>query len=261
MLAPEEEGTVIRAVVILVFLSALSGCESQTNCSQTDASCDAQCQDVAPTDATCEAGPQNPDPEAADYLRQIIEARRSIRDFNDEAISREAFDAILFSAQGITLPGVRTYWDGVEGFRAAPSAGATYPIELYVSVDRVEGIEPGLYRYLPMENRIESTGLTGALSQRIAEAGIGQMVLAEAAAIVIFTTVTERTADRYGIRANAYVTLEVGHAAQNVLLTSTAHNLGACAVGAFTASSLTTELQLPEEHYPAYMIPIGVPAQ
>ena len=177
-------------------------------------------------------------------LEEAIAARRSQRDYADRPLSDEDVGRLLWAAQGITGP---------DGKRAAPSAGATYPLEIYaVTAD-------GVARYLPEAHALEGH-LDVDRRADLATAALGQPEVASAPLVVVVTAVGERTAARYGDRADRYVTLEAGHAAQNVLLQAVARGLSAVPVGAFDDDEVAAVLDLPEEHAPLYLLPVGHPA-
>ncbi len=179
-------------------------------------------------------------------LEEVLAARRSERDFTPEPLDLDDLSHLLWSAQGITEP------DG--NGRAAPSAGGTYPLELYV-VDHL-----GLYHYLPAGHSLEVLG-EDDLRPALAEAALGQQHVADAPAVVVITAVFARTEERYGERAERYVYLEAGHAAQNVLLQAVALDLGAVPVGAFHDEDVRRLLGLPADHIPLYLIPVGHPTE
>ena len=196
---------------------------------------------------------------SVDALRRVIEARRSVRRYSDEPLTRDEVMSLLRAAQGVTLSPRDA--DRVDGFglRAAPSAGATYPLETYLVAARVDELEPGLYHYRPRDNALEPSSTMGRLSDPLADASLGQTSVRTAAAVILFTAVIERTASRYGARAERYVMMELGHACQNAQLMATARGLGSCPVGAFDEARLSQALQLPEEHVPYYMLTVGRP--
>lgn len=167
--------------------------------------------------------------------------------------------SLLWAAQGVTLsPQDADRVDGA-GLRAAPSAGATFPLETYLVTARVSGLQPGLYHYRPRENALEPSSTLGGLSEPLAEASLGQTAVRTAPAVILFTAVIERTAQRYGERAERYVMMELGHACQNAHLMATALGLGSCAIGAFDEERLSRALELPEQHVPYYMLTVGRP--
>ena len=181
---------------------------------------------------------------APDSLEEAIATRRSVRDFAERAVSDEDIGRLLWAAQGITGP---------EGRRAAPSAGATYPLEVYsVSAD-------GVARYLPEAHALEPH-LDADPRDELAAAALGQSEVAAAPLVVVITGVVARTATRYGDRAERYVTLEAGHAAQNVLLQAVARDLAAVPIGAFDDDEVAAVLELPDGRAPLYLLPVGHPA-
>lgn len=174
-------------------------------------------------------------------LEEALTRRRSIREFREEGLTSEEISQLLWAGQGITDP---------RGLRTAPSAGALYPLELYVAT------EEGAYHYLP------STDGLALLSEedlrgRLWEAGLEQDALREAPAIIVVTAIYARTEGKYGARAERYVHLEAGHAAQNILLQATALDLGAVPIGAFHDEKVQEALALPKDHEPLYLIPVG----
>lgn len=179
-------------------------------------------------------------------LEEALAARRSKRGFSAELLTLDDLSQLLWSAQGITEAG--------GGGRAAPSAGGTYPLELYV-------VSPtGLHHYLPSGHSLEVLGEED-LRPALAQAALGQQHVADAPAVVLITAVFARTEERYGERAERYVHLEAGHAAQNILLQAIALDLGAVPVGAFRDEEVRALLNLPADHVPLYLIPVGHPTE
>lgn len=177
-------------------------------------------------------------------VEAAIAGRRSVRNFTAEPLTLEQVGQLLWAAQGITDP---------RGLRAAPSAGARYPLELYVV------LPDGLYHYQPASHRL--TQLSAAdLRSAVWEAGLRQDALRVAPAVFLFTAVYARTAERYGDRAPRYVHMEVGHAAQNLALQAVALGLGSVPIGAMEDAQLKAALGLPAEHEPLYLLPVGIPA-
>jgi len=178
-----------------------------------------------------------PDPHGWEGLsaEDAIEARRSVRDYAAEPLSVEELARLVHAAQGITEP----RW----GFRAAPSAGALYPIELYAVVHDVTGLEPGIYHYAVREHALERMQ-AGDFRAAVTRAGLGQAFLGQAGVCLVLSAVFQRTRWRYRERTYRYVMLEAGHVVQNVYLAATAMGLGACAVGAFLDGALNEMLGL-----------------
>lgn len=177
-------------------------------------------------------------------LEEAISKRRSTRDFSEREISREQVSQLLWACQGITDP--------TRGFRSAPSAGALYPLEIYF-VNK-----EGLYHYLPQKHSIINLQ-KGDLRSSLRGACLGQASVGRAPCIFIITAVLERTEIKYRDRASRYVHIEVGHAAQNLLLQAVSMGLGGLTVGAFEDDKVQRTLSLPREHRPLYVLPIGYP--
>ncbi len=181
-------------------------------------------------------------------LEEALAHRRSVREFSADALTLPEISRLAWAAQGVT---------GAE-HRTAPSAGATYPLEIYLVVGNVEGLSAGVYHYRPEQHRLELVS-GGDIRRALAEAAVGQAWLSHAPVVVIIAAVPERTAGRYGKRAERYVHMEAGHAAQNLLLEATALGLGATPVGAFGDAEVARLLRLQAHEAPLYLIPVGRP--
>lgn len=177
-------------------------------------------------------------------LEQAIAARRSVRTFTSEPLSREQIGQLCWSAQGLTDP---------RGWRAAPSAGATYPLELYVL------LPDGVFRYRPAGHRLEQVSGEDR-RPAVWRAGLRQDALRTAPAVFLFAAVEARTAGRYGARAPRYIHMEVGHAAQNLSLQAVALGLASVPIGAMDDAQVKSALGLPRDHEPLYLVPVGRPA-
>ena len=182
-------------------------------------------------------------------VERALALRRSIREFTGEPLSLVAVSQLLWAAQGVTHP---------DGLRTTPSAGALHPLEIYLVVGAVTGLEPGVYRYDPQRHRLalQSAGDSRA---GVVEATLGQDWVAEAPAIIVLAGVYQRTSRKYGERAPRYVHMEMGHASQNVYLQATALGLGTTLVGAFRGDQLTKVLGLPKHIEPLGLLPVGSP--
>lgn len=179
-------------------------------------------------------------------LNEILARRRSVREFAPGALTLNEISRLLWAAQGITAASGRT----------APSAGATYPLEIYVGVAHVDGLPAGIYHYRPQQHYLEVVSGTDILPPLPAAAN-GQKWLQQAAVVIVITAVFARTTARYGTRGERYVHMESGHAAQNLLLQAAEIGLCATPVGAFSDTSVARLLQLPERETPLYLIPVG----
>jgi SagB-type dehydrogenase family enzyme len=176
-------------------------------------------------------------------LEEALAGRRSIRELRADPLDDTAIGQLLWAAQGVT---------DEAGHRTAPSAGALYPLELYVAT------ATGVSWYRPLTHALE---LVSRADRRpdLGLAALGQEVVATAPLVIVVTGVVERTAARYGGRAERYVALEAGHAAQDILLEATALGLGAVPVGAFDDATVRRVLELPADRLPLYLIPVGRP--
>ncbi len=156
-------------------------------------------------------------------VEAALRHRRSVRDFAGGSLTLAQAAQLLWAAQGITHG---------DAFRTAPSAGALYPLQLYVCVSRVDGLDPGTYRYRPGRHDLVRIA-AGNVQQALARSALRQGWLADGAMVIVITGVYERTTGKYGQRGIRYVHMEVGHAAQNVYLQAEALGLGSTFVGAF----------------------------
>jgi SagB-type dehydrogenase family enzyme len=182
-------------------------------------------------------------------LEEAIERRRSRREYRAEPLSLEELSRLLHAAGGITDP--------PRGFRAAPSAGALYPIETYAVVHNVTELAPGLYHYAVADHALEQLR-TGELRTDMMVAGIGQEMLGQAQVCFILSAIFQRTRWRYRERTYRYVLLEAGHIGQNLYLAATSMGLGACAVGAFLDDNLNDLLGVDgEDEAVLYIITVG----
>ncbi len=179
-------------------------------------------------------------------LIQAISQRRSVRTFKPDNLSEQQLSMLLWSAQGITCED--------RSFRAAPSAGATYPLELFVFDKN------GVHHYMPEQHGLATVSEE---DQRdgLSQAALGQASVAQAPVSVVITADYDRTEGRYGERAERYVHIEVGHAAQNVHLKAVSMGLSSVPIGAFDDDSVSALLRLSEELDPLYIIPVGHPAE
>lgn len=180
-------------------------------------------------------------------LEEAFSKRRSVRSYQDGPLNLEQVSQLLWAAQGIT---------GSGGFRTAPSAGALYPLEIYVVAGDVVGLASGIYRYEPRGHRLTKT-VDGDLRRALCQAALGQMPVRKAPMTVVITAVFQRTTDKYGERGIRYVYLEAGHAAQNLCLQAVSLGLGTVVIGAFRDKEVSTVMKIQGKAYPLYVIPVG----
>ncbi len=156
-------------------------------------------------------------------VEEALTRRRSVRAYKDLPLSLEQVSQLLWAAQGITEPSLN--------FRTAPSAGALYPLEVYLLSGNIIGLPAGLYRYIP-EQHVLILVSEGDKRQELFQASLRQSSIRNAPGVLIFTAVMERTTRRYGERGIRYVHMEAGHASQNVYLQAAVLGLGTVAIGA-----------------------------
>ncbi|MBU4374291.1 MAG: SagB/ThcOx family dehydrogenase [Euryarchaeota archaeon] len=181
-------------------------------------------------------------------VEQALLERRSVREYKDEPLKLTEVSQILWAAQGITDP--------IRGFRTAPSAGALYPLEVYVVIGNVEGVAKGVYKYEPNEHELVKIR-NGNVRDEMAVAALGQTWVREGAIIIVFSAVYERTTQKYGDRGIRYVHMEVGHAAENVYLQAVSLNMGTAVVGAFDDEEVRKILNMSDVEHPLYIVPVG----
>ena len=175
-------------------------------------------------------------------VEETIVWRRSIRDYQNTNLSLQQISQLLWSAQGIT--------DSEFGFRAAPSAGALYPLTLYLLT------KDGLFRYIPDGHKLVEISSEDKWPMLV-RASLGQSFLREAPADIVIAGNFRITEAKYGARAYRYVLMEIGHVAENIHLQAISLGLSSIAVGAFWDNVVKKNLELPDNHDPLYIIPIG----
>jgi len=180
-------------------------------------------------------------------VEEALLKRRSVREYKGEPLSLAEVSQLLWAAQGITNP---------DGFRTAPSAGALYPLELYVVAGDVADVAAGVYKY-----RIGAHELAmvrpGDRRGELAAVALDQSCIQEAAVDLVFAGVYERTTRKYGERGIRYIYMEVGHAAQNVYLQAVSLGLGAVVVGAFEDDKVKKTVNMTDDERPLYIMSVG----
>lgn len=182
-------------------------------------------------------------------LETLIAKRRSVREYSDRPVLLSELSQLLWAAQGVT---------GEGGFkRAVPSAGAKYPIELFVLAGNVDGLRPGIYRYVPSTHTLVTVKREDARGTLCAEA-LSQECVGKAPVDIVITGVYERTMEKYGERGIRYVHVEVGAVAENIYLQAESLGLGTVFVGAFSDDGVRNLLGAKEEVAPLGIMPVGV---
>lgn len=182
---------------------------------------------------------------------QALHTRRSRRKYAEESISMQELAMLLWSTQGVTAQA------GAHLLRTTPSAGALYPLETYVAVERVDALEPGLF-HLDVRNFQLARLASGNFGWEVAEAALGQSFITSAAVVFIWSAVLRRTLSRYGERGMRYICMDAGHVCQNLMLAAEVLRLATCPVAAFFDDELNGLLGLDgQEESVLYLAPVG----
>ena len=180
-------------------------------------------------------------------VEEAMLKRRSVRSYKDEPLTISELSQLLWAAQGITDP---------DGLRTAPSAGALYPLEVYVAVGNVTDLPSGIYKYNPHEHELLII-TEGDMRDELSDVALGQASVGNGAAVIVFAAVYERTTIKYGERGIRYVHMEAGHAAQNIYLQAESLNLGIVVAGAFDDNDVKAIMNMKENEQPLYLMPVG----
>lgn len=183
-------------------------------------------------------------------LETCIKTRRTVRSFTPQPLRLEELSQLLWSAQGITEE------NGYK--RAAPSAGALYPIDVYAALgpDSVEGLNGAVYQYLPATHAVKTIA-KGDLRRKVAEISLSQMWMARAPVIIVITAEYPRITVKYKRRGVRYAMIEAGHIGQNIFLQAEALGLGAGIVGAFDDKKLIHVMEISGFPEPLLIMPVG----
>jgi SagB-type dehydrogenase family enzyme len=176
-------------------------------------------------------------------LEETLNNRRSVRNYKGGPLGLEQISQLLWAASGKNLHR-----------RTAPSAGATYPLEIYLIVGEVEGLEPGIYHYSFSGHSLEVVKEQD-VRNRLSAAALEQGMITRAPTSIVIAADYGRTTRRYGQRGIRYVHMEVGHVGQNISLQANALSLGTVMIGAFDDHQVREILGIAEE--PLYIIPVG----
>ena len=186
-------------------------------------------------------------------LRQAIEQRRSLRSYSEAGLTLEELSYLLWASQGVKKVSKRP-----ATLRTVPSAGARHAFETYILVNRVEGIQPGLYRYLAIEHALLPLDLSADINPQITSACNGQSQVAGSAATFLWVAVVERMYWRYVERGYRYLHLDAGHVCQNLALAAEQIGGGICPMAAFDDEALNGVLGLDGESlFVIYLASLG----
>jgi SagB-type dehydrogenase family enzyme len=186
-------------------------------------------------------------------LQTAIAARQSHRRFTTDPLSLDELAFLLWATQG-----VRSVMHEAAVLRTVPSAGCRHPLETYLAVLRVEGLEIGIYRYLPLEHSILLVRVVENLSEHLTSATHGQGFAGRAAVTFIWTAVPERTEWRYAEASYKVIALDAGHVCQNLYLACEAIGSGTCAIAAYNQTLIHALLGVDGfDEFGIYMAPVG----
>jgi len=187
-------------------------------------------------------------------LFAAVRDRQSRRKFSGRPLRLEELSFLLWSTQGIK----KCVADGRISLRTVPSAGARHPFETYIGVNRVDGLESGMYRYLPLDHTLERLFQDDAMIEKLIEAGVGQRFVGECAVCFIWSCIPYRGEWRYGTASHKNMLLDAGHVCQNLYLACEAIECGTCAIGAYNQDVVDAYLNLDgNQEFVVYLSPVG----
>jgi SagB-type dehydrogenase family enzyme len=180
-------------------------------------------------------------------VEEAVSGRRSVREYATTPLEISEISQLLWAAQGLTDP---------SGLRTAPSAGALYPLEMYIACGNVTGLSAGVYHYLPQSHALDRV-VGRDVREDLYESALRQPSVRDAAAVIIIAADYNRTTRKYGERGIRYVHMEAGHASENIYLQAYTLGIGTVSIGAFDDSGVMSVLGLPKNQTPLYLMPIG----
>ena len=187
-------------------------------------------------------------------LKEAIGRRKSRRNFTSKSLTLEELSFLLWATQGIR----NVSRGGTVTRRTVPSGGSRHPFETYLCVNRVRRLEPGLYRYLPLNHKLCLLKADHDLSRKIVEACRGQTFVGKGAVVFIWTTIPYRSEWRYGFVAHKMIAMEAGHVCQNLYLACEAIGTGTCAIGDYRNDQMDAIIGVDgEDEFVVYLAPVG----
>lgn len=206
-----------------------------------------RCESMSPASPTQMIQLPDPRTDGDISVEAALQARRSVRSYQNEPLDLAEISQLLWAAQGITHP---------RGFRTAPSAGALYPLELYVIAGRIDNLPSAIYKYRPAQHALIKI-VSGDKRATLSHAALRQGAVRTAPVVMLFCAVYGRTTGKYGRRGIRYVHMEVGHAAQNTCLQAIALGLHTAVIGAFRDEAVKEIAHLSADEHPLYLVPVG----
>lgn len=203
---------------------------------------------VAPADFTTGKAP----------FAELVQRQRSRRSYTAEALSNEELSFLLWTTQGISAIARDEGGQVHHHLRAVPSAGARHPFETYLLVNRAEGVQPAVYRFLAVEHKLLLVRRSDDLPRYIAGACYGQEFPSEAAVVFIWCAVPRRMEWRYAYLAHRMIAIEAGHVGQNLCLAAESIGAGACAILGYNQAMLDALIDVDgKEEFTVYMASVG----
>lgn len=186
-------------------------------------------------------------------ILEVISSRRSVRKFTNDPVGLEELSWLLWSTQGVR----KVLVNGVATLRTVPSAGARHPFETYLLVNNVTDLEPGLYRYLPLDHSIACLGEQKP-PEKVISGCLGQTFCGECAVTFVWSVIPYRTEWRYGPVSHKIIAIDAGHLCQNLYLACTAAGLGTCGIGAYDQEIMDSLLGFDgKDEFVIYIAPVG----
>ena len=196
-----------------------------------------------------------PQPKDIDVNMKLVEAmenRRSLRRYSDKPLTLEELSFLLWCTQG-----VKRISHNVT-FRMVPSAGARHAFETYILMNRVDGLSPGLYRYLALDHKLQEVEICEEIADKLVDACLGQTFIKNSAVTFIWVAVAYRMTWRYGERGYRYMFLDAGHVAQNLYLAAEGIGCGTCVIGAYDDDAVNRLLGIDgKEQFAIYLAAVG----
>lgn len=180
-------------------------------------------------------------------VEAAMRTRRSVREYDRAPLTLGEVSQLLWAAQGVSHP---------EGLRTAPSAGALYPLRVYIVVGQVEGLGSGVYRYRSREHSLVEVA-EGDRRRDLAAAALGQEQVEHCAAVIVVSAVYDRVVGKYGRRGFCYTHIEAGMVAENVHLQVAGLGLGTVVVGAFEDDEVRSIVGMAPNEEPLVLMPVG----
>jgi SagB-type dehydrogenase family enzyme len=210
--------------------------------------------------------PHDPDKQHIDLIRGedwekrikldlvfAIKNRGSHRSFSDENLTLDELSFLLWATQG-----VKQVLNPATAFRVVPSAGCRHALETYLLINKVEGLDPGVYRYLPLEQQLLFEFTVENLAKEVSAATLNQSFVGKAPIVFVWTAVPYRMEWRYDLAAHKVIALDAGHVCQNLYLAAEAIGAGTCAIAAYDQNLMDNLLRVDgEDEFTIYLAPVG----